>query len=55
MGKRPMVLKYNFDLHEKVLKWLNENANIKGLDKIDVDEQTGEISLKVPLDLIVYQ
>jgi hypothetical protein len=54
MGKRPITLKYPYNKHNKITKWLFEHANITSVDDMEYDD-SGMITLRVPIDDVTYQ
>lgn len=54
MGKKLTNLTFEYTEYDKITKWLMENANIYTYENMEIDDATGNITLKVQIDDVVY-
>ncbi|TNV74652.1 hypothetical protein FGO68_gene7971 [Halteria grandinella] len=54
MGKETVELEYEYHMHSKVTKWLNEHANLTSMEDFQYTDD-GKIILKVPIDEVTHQ
>ena len=57
MGKKPMSLRYRYQDHAKVTKWLLEHTNLSSGSVESTMEygDDGYITVQAPIDDIIYQ
>ncbi|CDW87062.1 gtp-binding protein [Stylonychia lemnae] len=55
MGKKLTKITYKYSDHDKIQKWLFENANISQIDDFEFDDDSGDITINIPIDDVVFQ
>jgi len=55
MGKQKYTLSYNYTDHDKRYSWLLREANMSHSDNFEFDEETGDISVSLIMDSVVYE
>lgn len=55
MGKKLTAITYKYSDHDKIKRWLFENASINSFDNLEYDDENGMITMRVPIDDVVYQ